>query len=424
MGLIDKHVISSVIDLFASVRQCDVASRVVETTFNLLCKRTGQWIDVGGDEEKPIVTEDDERFAVAINNGMCESLLDMLSRFGGQKQDSKLRDQVHNLLDSVQLLLFKRKKRSTKAIESNRRSIEDALQKYELSRRKDVRISQIVKTILSVNRLDTCSQCFKYMEKKDVRCCSRCKIAKYCSRECQVEHWKSGPHKAFCNAAVKNAKDIKSKGGSDKDVLMQNSIMDIQMRGFEVYQKHSVSIVYQAVSKGYDILDCIVDADLSVYPPSVEVMLSKDFLDLDMNKETDMYATKKTEIDDAREKKSLAFNYHGDLVGRVTLHEAPASSAVPGGCSLLGQTWPKLQDAVKLMRKMDGMAEMIEEIPGFIDDYEKFLAKSWYDLEDLGDGRTRVVKKKSVSDDDTVRNMIEFGAFKELLERFEAESKL
>ena len=30
--------------------------------------------------------------------------------------------------------------------------------------------------------------------------CSRCKVALYCGRECQVRHWKAGGHKAVCKA--------------------------------------------------------------------------------------------------------------------------------------------------------------------------------------------------------------------------------
>jgi len=30
--------------------------------------------------------------------------------------------------------------------------------------------------------------------------CSRCKVALYCGRDCQVQHWKAGGHKAVCKA--------------------------------------------------------------------------------------------------------------------------------------------------------------------------------------------------------------------------------
>jgi hypothetical protein len=44
-----------------------------------------------------------------------------------------------------------------------------------------------------VPHYDRCSKCAKPAAKR----CSRCKIVKYCSRECQSDHWKS-PHKQSC----------------------------------------------------------------------------------------------------------------------------------------------------------------------------------------------------------------------------------
>jgi len=298
-GCIDKNVISSVVDLFSSVRQCDVAVRVVDMTFNLLCKRTGQWIGDRG--EKPVVTEDDERFAVAINAGMISACLTMLKRFDGQREYPELLDNMHNLLDSLhKVCKVARKKRSARAIESNRGLITEDLKTSEqyLTGFKETSILKLVKSTLFI--LDYCAKCAKVLEKKDVRRCSRCMVVKYCSRECQVEHWRNGSHKVFCNAAAAKAKQIKSDGGTEEDVRLQNSMLHIEMSGDEVARKHSASVVFQAISKGHDILDCIVDIDLRVSPPTIEVMLSEDFLSLDMNKESEMHAVKKMKVDEAR----------------------------------------------------------------------------------------------------------------------------
>jgi hypothetical protein len=39
-----------------------------------------------------------------------------------------------------------------------------------------------------------------------LRRCSKCKLPKYCSTECQVHHWKTG-HKAECSKAFAEFKD-------------------------------------------------------------------------------------------------------------------------------------------------------------------------------------------------------------------------
>jgi hypothetical protein len=141
----------------------------------------------------------------------------------------------------------------------------------------------------------------------------------------------------FCNAAAFKAKQIKSNGGTDEDVRRERAVLYIQMTGSDLGRQNSGTILFHAISKGYDILDCIVDIDLCVLPPSIEVMLSADFLAADQNEETLTLRVKKTRINEARKENSLPFNYighfHGEgvgMVGMVDLHEAPASSACPG----------------------------------------------------------------------------------------------
>ena len=45
-----------------------------------------------------------------------------------------------------------------------------------------------------------CANCDK--SSLDLKCCSRCKVTYYCSKECQREHWKKGNHKAVCEEGV------------------------------------------------------------------------------------------------------------------------------------------------------------------------------------------------------------------------------
>ncbi len=41
--------------------------------------------------------------------------------------------------------------------------------------------------------------------------CSRCNVAKYCGRDCQLAHWKAG-HKAECKALAAEQKDVAGAG--------------------------------------------------------------------------------------------------------------------------------------------------------------------------------------------------------------------
>jgi ribosomal protein L12E/L44/L45/RPP1/RPP2 len=394
-GLIDKRVISSVIGLFASVRTCSVAVRVIELTFNLLCKRTGVWIS----ESQPCVAEDDDRFAAAINAGMTEACLAMLKRFAGQRKYTELILNIDNLLDSVNRV--KGKKRSARAMKSNRKSIEQALKTSEevLTGAKEKAILNLVSKILFI--ADYCRQCEKILEKEDILCCSRCKVAKYCGKDCQVKHWRS--HKVFCHAAVMNAKQIKSNGGSDADILLQNASDYFKQRGLDVANKNSATIAFMAISKGYNILDCVADIDLAVSSPSIEVMLAADFLaqvpvgssKAGVTKEMvkDAQKLKKGIIEEAQQKKFLPVNIvgyeFGVQLGMVQLLPVPMSFARPGYCSIFGRTWPELEKSLRNMfcgeeEKMNTIKHMVDTIPGFLDRVEKVIAYGTFKMKEEG----------------------------------------
>ena len=46
------------------------------------------------------------------------------------------------------------------------------------------------------NSPDYCGNCF--IRKADLKRCTGCSFVKYCSRDCQVEHW--GSHRVLCRA--------------------------------------------------------------------------------------------------------------------------------------------------------------------------------------------------------------------------------
>ena len=47
-----------------------------------------------------------------------------------------------------------------------------------------------------------CDKKAKDLEDGQLRKCSRCRVARYCSKQCQKRDWKYGQHKEICNAFV------------------------------------------------------------------------------------------------------------------------------------------------------------------------------------------------------------------------------
>lgn len=338
---------------------------------------------------------------------MTEACLAMLKRFAGQRKYTELISKIDNLLDSVNKV--KGKKRSARAMKNNRKSIEQALKTSEevLTGAKEKTILKLVSKILFI--ADYCRQCEKSLEEADILRCSRCKVAKYCGKDCQVNHWRT--HKVFCNSAVMNAKQIKSYGGSDEDVLQQNASDYIENRGLEVANKNSATIVFMAISKGYNILDCVADVDLAVSPPSIGVMLATDFLAqvpvgcdgprVTKERVKEAQKLKKGMIEKGQKNKCLPVNIvgweSGLQFGMLQQLSAPASFAKPGYCSFFGRTWPELEKNLRDVfcgekEKMDKIKHVVDTIPGFLDKMEKFAAYSIFNLQDEGGGIFKMKK--------------------------------
>lgn len=62
-----------------------------------------------------------------------------------------------------------------------------------------------------------CAACDSIITKRPASFCSKCKVTYYCSRECQVIHWKSGGHKKICCKAP--LKGAGSQTGSRKSFV-------------------------------------------------------------------------------------------------------------------------------------------------------------------------------------------------------------
>jgi len=76
--------------------------------------------------------------------------------------------------------------------------------------------------------------------------CNRCKAAFYCSKECQVQDWKS--HKAICNASKKDSDSKESQElikfcdkNSEKFVPVNNDANKVWDQGSKYYLQKNMN---------------------------------------------------------------------------------------------------------------------------------------------------------------------------------------
>ncbi|KAL4227023.1 hypothetical protein ACF0H5_014999 [Mactra antiquata] len=82
----------------------------------------------------------------------------------------------------------------------------DGTTAFELAKNKDI-CSLLHDSIIALDRKKevsdaVCSQCKKSPEEGTLKRCAQCHVTLYCSRECQVVHWKQGGHKDNCEGYV------------------------------------------------------------------------------------------------------------------------------------------------------------------------------------------------------------------------------
>lgn len=87
---------------------------------------------------------------------------------------------------------------------------------------------------------DTCCKCFKDCETElaqspsSLKKCSRCQMAKYCSKECQTSDWKS--HKLVCKRIKKGA-DLLTFNSSIPDPMLMPPPMDMDDTNFQPFEQ-------------------------------------------------------------------------------------------------------------------------------------------------------------------------------------------
>ena len=99
--------------------------------------------------------------------------------------------------------------------------------------------------------------------------CSKCGVASYCSRECQVSNWKSGGdkigHKHACAAYKRVGEDMMIMFGDDKDVARQDVLSKIRFYAIPY-------AVYKSSKAGRGFLFLQSDSSLAVMSLPIPVM--------------------------------------------------------------------------------------------------------------------------------------------------------
>ena len=156
-------------------------------------------------ENKPVVPSD-SRFGAAIGSGLFEMILELLFRFKGCSNNGEMISYMGMILQAAQSLVAHH--HCSKAIELRHESIATALEQYgdvdsgysETYLRDTFRTDpykDIVQMIQSMVNLAggqgrkpplrlPCYNCKKPLVKKELKYCTRCHEACYCSRDCQV----------------------------------------------------------------------------------------------------------------------------------------------------------------------------------------------------------------------------------------------
>jgi uncharacterized protein Veg len=125
--------------------------------------------------------------------------------------------------------------------------------------------------INNTSKSNICHSCQKSVEK--ISKCAKCRIASYCSRECQIKDWKN--HKIICNdlgkQKVETAKEsmenlvpmIKEKGNAFAEISIQTKKEDLRARlREEIFLKSTKS--RKRTQKDYSNLVQILNKELEV----------------------------------------------------------------------------------------------------------------------------------------------------------------
>jgi hypothetical protein len=274
-----RGAIVKLVELGKTVPSADAANIVVMTLYNSLAR----------DDAEGIMLPNDELFAQAIKEGMLEMILETLVKYG---HDAKLSIQnTRYLLHKVGVVALARK--SGKVLR-DRAAIIRAEAQGVLRSNHGVAAEE-ARTVLAIldkaedgnskassNIPSTirCRWCEITISPCDVKQCSACQRAHYCSKECQVQDWKEGGHKMMCKRMMAHGVKAQSRGASKKEIKSVKRLEENVCRaGEKLFKERGSDIFLQAALRGYDIADCVTTLNFCKTPPTIETQLATEYLE-------------------------------------------------------------------------------------------------------------------------------------------------
>lgn len=179
-----------------------------------------------------------------------------------------------------------------------------------------------------------------------------------------MDDWKEGNHKIYCKSYVANAEYVKSIGGGRKDLKSSDALfVNVRNTGMKFLAEKTYHILFQSVLKDYDILDCIVEANLISAPYSFELRKRDDFLKEEAKRDPEMADNTAKLIDNFRAKGWLASTLKTQTMFVTAPLERP--------CAHLGITWPdakkKMEEfCLQLHGTLDYMRRSVSEDPALL----------------------------------------------------------
>ena len=100
---------------------------------------------------------------------------------------------------------------------------------------------------ISSGEQKSCLACYQIFPGDKLKSCSRCRLAHYCSKECQVKHWQA--HKSDCELlrSARKAKDDEDKLPADKG----DRIFVRQQRGMRYSEQGELCCCGKGISSNH-----------------------------------------------------------------------------------------------------------------------------------------------------------------------------